>query len=466
MPPPHTHNPNTHAPSRPHWLALGCCAAMASGIACLVMLPQSSQNRYEWLPMSWQPEEPASDQPSDDPAGSSQEAPQDEPESDVMRECVITLRTGRTIKGELIREDSRIVVIGIEGIETTFQRRNVTTIVVLPPVEERYKDLRATISDTDIDSRLALVEWLRARRAYSLALDELDSILAVDPTNPHAKLLHTWLSEYGKLSKSDKAVESEPDQDRDEGDDREYKIQQNELPTLSDEQINLMRVYEIDLRDPPKIIVPDEVMLELMRMHPDRFSPDEDQRKKTLSIPEVEKLKLIFALRARELYSRIQVLENPDSMQRFKDQVHTGRGWLINACASTRCHGGVDAGSFRLINRKPNTDETAFTNLYIIENTKLANGQPLIDFENPDRSALLQMGMVQSNALIPHPELPRGYPGRGYSPIFRNTRERKYQQAVDWIRSMYQPRPEFDFEYPPAEPQTQPEPDQNDAETP
>lgn len=449
---------------------MGSCAAIACGIACLVMLPHSPQNRYEWLPMSWQPEEATDGLPSEQPSESDQDETkgeaQDDSDSDVMRECVITLRTGRTIKGELIREDSRIVVIGIEGIETTFQRRNVTTIVVLPPVEQRYKDLRATISDTDIDSRLALVEWLRARRAYELAIDELDSILAVDPTNPHAKLLHTWLSEYSKLSKSDKADESEPDEGSNDGEEREYKIQRNELPTLSDEQINLMRVYEIDLRDPPKIIVPDEVMLELMRMHPDRFSPDEDQRKKILSIPEVEKLKLIFSLRARELYARIQVLENPDSMQRFKDQVHTGRGWLINACASTRCHGGVDAGSFRLINRKPNTDETAFTNLYIIENTKLANGQPLIDFENPDRSALLQMGMVQSNALIPHPELPKGYPGRGYSPIFRNTRERKYQQAVDWIRSMYQPRPEFDFVYPPAEEQTQPETDQSDPESP
>lgn len=465
MPPPHTHNPNNSAASRTHWLAMGSCAAIACGISCLVMLPNSPQSRYEWLPMSWQPEEPTDAQPSEQPSKSEQQETQGETDSDVMRECVITLRTGRTIKGELIREDSRIVVIGIEGIETTFQRRNVTTIVVLPPVEQRYKDLRATISDTDIDSRLALVEWLRARRAYKLALEELDSILAIDPTNPHAKLLHTWLSEYGKLSKSDKGDDSEPEEGED-AEDREYKIQRNELPTLTEEQINLMRVYEIDLRDPPKIMVPDEVMLELMRMHPDRFSPDEDQRKKVLNIPEVEKLKLIFSLRARELYARIQVLENPDSMERFKDQVHTGRGWLINACASTRCHGGVDAGSFRLINRKPNTDETAFTNLYIIENTKLANGQPLIDFENPDRSALLQMGMVQSNALIPHPELPKGYPGRGYSPIFRNTRERKYQQAVDWIRSMYQPRPEFDFVYPPAEEQSRPEPDQITPESP
>ncbi len=90
-----------------------------------------------------------------------------------------------------------------------------------------------------------------------------------------------------------------------------------------------------------------------------------------------------------------------------------------------------------------------------------ADPVPLIDFENPERSALLQMGMVQNKALIPHPEIPRGYPGTGFRPIFRNTRERKYQQAVEWIRSMYQPRPPLEFEYPLPETETLSEPDQN-----
>ena len=35
-----------------------------------------------------------------------------------MRECVITLRSGRTITGELVFESSREVVIGINGINT------------------------------------------------------------------------------------------------------------------------------------------------------------------------------------------------------------------------------------------------------------------------------------------------------------------------------------------------------------
>lgn len=391
--------------------------------------------------------------------------PEEQIEEEGIRECVITLRSGRTITGELVFESSREVIIGINGINTTFLRKNVANVVILPPVSERFAQLRETVSDDDVESRLALVEWLRARRAYQLAIKELESILIIDPQNAHAKLLYTWLTEYDKLTGSGENQEQggdDPEAQRAAPDDpeREYRIQRNKLPLLTEEQINLLKVYEIDLRDPPKLVVPDSTMLRLMREYPNKFSPDEEQRNKLLELPEVEKLRILFTHRARHLYNEVQVLENPRSLQLFKDQVHTGRGWLVNACASTRCHGGVDAGSFRLINSKPNTDETAFTNLYIIERTTLADGTRLIDFEYPERSPLLQMGMLQSKALIPHPELPRDYPGLGFRPIFRDTRDRNYQQAVEWIRSMYQPRPDLGFSYPPEQKPTPPKPDQ------
>ncbi|MFG0313781.1 MAG: hypothetical protein ACF8LL_06320 [Phycisphaerales bacterium] len=467
MPRPSTQNPTRRiSPS-----ALTGVSAIAALIVCgsagsLLLSRQAPSHAMTLTTISWAVSE--TETPDPKAIGAAEE-------DEGIRECVITLQSGRTITGELIREDTREVVIGINGIETTFLRKNVSNVVILPPVPERYKQLRASVDDGDIDARLALVEWLRARRAYSLAIRELESILLLDPKNPRAKLLHTWLKEYDKLAEQRKDEENEgdkgsaaPDQDNEEhqgtpekDDETRYQIKRNARPLLTPEQINLMKVYEIDLRDPPKMRISDDTMLKLMREFPDRFSPNENERARVLDLPNVEKLKLIFSLRARDLYSEIEVLENPQSLDRFKDAVHAGRGWLMNACATTRCHGGVDAGSFRLVNEKPNTDETAFTNLYIIENTKLANGMPLIDFENPDRSPLLQMGMIQSTALIPHPEIPRDYPGTGYRPVFRSTRDRKYQQAVDWIRSMYQPRPELEFDYPLDPSKTQPEPDQN-----
>lgn len=469
MPPRTDHNPHEHAANTRTCVAVFACAAAATGLMLLATTPTTPiTQRISLAPIAFEPET----QPDQNPDDQHTDA---EPEHEGIRECVITLKSGRTITGELVREDSRIVVVGIEGIETTFQRRLVANVVILPPVAERYEKLRSTIAEDDIESRLALVEWLRARKAYNLALEELNEILLIEPQNPHAKLLHTWLAEYDKLStetRPDKPAESgktpgevdpdSPDEPTSDKETRTYQIRRNEMPLLSEEQINLMRVYEIDLRDPPKMRISDEVMLELMKSNPDAFSPNADERQKVFNLPEIEKLKLLFTLKARDLYPRVELLENPNSLKRFKDQVHHGRGWLINACASTRCHGGVDAGSFQLINDRPHTDETAFTNLYIIENTTLSNGLPLIDFNAPERSPLLQMAVIPSNSLVPHPEIPRGYPGTGFRPIFRHTRDRKYQQAVDWIRSMYQPRPELDFDYPPAQPETSPNPQTKD----
>ena len=454
------HNPHERKARTQNCVALALCMLSLCMLLIVLTKPRHAQVQpVNMLTVGWSPENKTPEQEPE------HESDQDEAQEGIT-ECVITLKSGRTISGELIRQDSRIVVIGIEGIETTFQRRNIANVVTLAPVKERYEKLRATVADDDIDARLALVEWLRTRKAYALALKELDEILIIEPKNPHANLLHTWLAEYDKLSarndqeRPKNTEQSEPGEPE-EQDQREYQIKRNELPLLSEEQINLMRVYEIDLRHPPKLRVPDEVMHELMRENPDAFSPNQDEREKILDLSEIEKLKLLFSLKARDLYPRVEVLETPDSLKRFKEQVHHGRGWLINACASTRCHGGVDAGAFKLINDRPNTDETAFTNLFIIEHTTLSNGLPLIDFNSPERSPLLQMAMTPSNALIPHPEIPRDYPGTGYRAIFRNTRDRKYQQAVDWIRSMYQPRPEFDFDYPPKSPDTQPDPDQD-----
>ncbi|MDF1810161.1 MAG: hypothetical protein P1U42_10750 [Phycisphaerales bacterium] len=378
-----------------------------------------------------------------------------------IQECVITLLSGRKVTGELIRQNSLIVVVDIDGIETTFQRDRVAKVTLLPPVEERYKEMRSAIPDDDIESRLTLIEWLRARQAYALAVKELRSVLDIDPNNPRAKLLYTWLTEYDKLGTKNKKTKNKDDSTKIESpastepsksnSDPELNLPSRrptrpQITPLTPEQINLMRIYEIDLRNPPKLRIDDETLKELIRRQPDEFSANQDERNKIFSLPEIEKLRIIFSLKARDLYSQIQVLEDPTSIKDFKQNVYSDRGWLINACASTRCHGGAEAGRFKLINHRPNSVEALYTNFYIIDNFTMSDGARLINYEDPERSPLLQMGMIEQNSLRPHPEIPANRPGRGFRPIFRSTREIKYKNAMEWIRSMYQPRPDYGFQ--------------------
>jgi hypothetical protein len=159
-------------------------------------------------------------------------------------------------------------------------------------------------------------------------------------------------------------------------------------------------------------------------------------------------LDLMFRVRARNLYSEVKVLDQPRSMRQFRDELH--RSWIINSCATTRCHGGNEAGRLRLHNRRPGSDQTLYTNFLILERFRLADDTPLINYEDAGRSPLLHMGLPRDSSRFAHPVVP-GADGRGdlWKPAFRSPTDRRFLEATEWIMSMYRPRPDYPIEYTP-----------------
>ncbi len=122
----------------------------------------------------------------------------------------------------------------------------------------------------------------------------------------------------------------------------------------------------------------------------------------------------------------------------------------MNACSTTRCHGGADAGRLQLRTHRARTDETVYTNFLILDRFKLKDGTPLINHEQPESSPLLHLGLPRNDSLFPHPEAPIGDAGRdGWRMVFRKPSDRQFEQAVHWIKALYQPRPEYPVVYPP-----------------
>ena len=191
-------------------------------------------------------------------------------------------------------------------------------------------------------------------------------------------------------------------------------------------------------------------MNELFSRFPDQFPADDAERAKYFDLPEVEKLKLLFTHHARDLYTQVRVLEDPAMMKIFQTRINGRGGWLVNACASSSCHGGEEAGSFRLVSDRPNSFESAYTNFYIMDRYRLKDGSALINYENPARSPLLQLATLQSKATRPHPEVINDRRLSKWRAVFRSTRDRKYKVAYDWINSVYSPRVQYDLGYPPA----------------
>ncbi|HEX2837272.1 MAG TPA: hypothetical protein VHN77_03990 [Phycisphaerales bacterium] len=381
------------------------------------------------------------------------------------QETEVILKDRRRVSGKLVEVTSESVVLAISGIPTVFKLDNIEAIRALPSVEERYEGLRAAIANDDIEGLLRLAEWTRQRGRLALALKDVESVLAQEPNNRAANELRTIIVEQQKLNalkaapKPRTAPQPKPDGAAPEAPDpkptKPIRPAPDTFPLLTDDQINIVRVFETDLKDPPAMIVKRETVTRFLDKYEGTIvegkgivpvSPEAREQFYRLRPSQV--LSWFFDLRAREFYPEVQVLENPRTMRLFRDNVH--RTWLINSCATSKCHGGEEAGRFYLSNKNQASDRAAYTNWVIIDQFKTTDGLPLIDFKDPARSPILQMGLPRDKAIIKHPTVEGG--GRRWIPIFDDTSDRRYRAAVDWILSLYPNRAGYPIEYTPPVP--------------
>lgn len=383
--------------------------------------------------------------PQPEPSAEPEPRAASQPES--PREAVVVMGDGTRYTGMLVSQDDQHVVVEVGGIDLRLNADDVARIDILPPIRERYARLRAATADDDIPARLNLVNWLVGRSEYELAGEELTGIMEAEPRHPRALELRRIIDAAILLNAPGPDQPEGGDPEGPEGDpDRPLK---DPIQVLSAEEINLIRVYELDLERLPRIIIRRETVERLIEENvgdpliPSTIEGRDDLIRSVRSNPR-RVLDLIFRLKARHLYPEIQVIDNPRAMQMFRERVHST--WLINACAT--CH-NTDADAPRgprLVTRRPNSDATVYSNFLILDRYRLADGTALIDYDNPGASPLLHMGMPRVTAEFPHPDVAAA---RGWSPVFLSNNTNSYQNALTWIRSMYRPRPDYPIDYPP-----------------
>lgn len=383
-----------------------------------------------------------------------------------VRYASVLLRDGRTFSGELMDESEAGCTLKIAGIETRFESAHIERVQYVEGVRQQYRRLRLAIPDADSEGLLKLAEWLTNKGELDLARFEVAGVLKRDPVNTKAAKAKTDLDRLIDLrDKARRAQDGAPPEDEEmspvepEG----TRPPPARVPTLTPEQINLIKVYELDLRSPPTIIIARTVMermLEAKQGHP--LAPTtREAREAILRAPAAQQLDLMFRMRAREFYPQVKVQGSPEVMRRFADDVV--RSWVINACATSECHGGLEAGRLVLATRKPGSDPTVYTNFYILDRFRTSDNRPLINWDEPDRSLLLQLGLPRDISSFRHPVVPfegTGGPavGDAWRPSFRSSSDRRYQQVVAWIKSMYRPRPDSGLEYQPLRPFEPPAP--------
>ncbi len=361
-------------------------------------------------------------------------------------ECIVTLIDGGQMTGRLVAEDDDGVTIRVGKVLTTFKADEIERLILIEPVLERYRRMRKAIGD-DPERILLLAEWLMGERRYALALHEVERVLELEPTNPraleHKRLLEQQIRLLAHARKTEQARTPE---------DRPERIEPRAFPVLSPEQINLIRVYEVDLANPPKMSVPRETVEKILTYYADAEQvPRTPEGRQALFHKRADQiLDLLFQLRARELYGDVRIEEDPEAMRRFRVDVHNA--WLVRGCATNRCHGGIQAGRLYLRNTQTRSDATVYTNFLILDRYRTADGRRLIDYDQPGKSLLLELALPREISAYPHPPVNELGRERPWTPMIRSRDDARFRKTVAWIRSMYQPHPEYPIDYTPPRP--------------
>jgi len=360
-----------------------------------------------------------------------------------LPEVEIVFADGKRISGLLIDTTDDDIVLRVAGIDTKFPRKEITETRPLPSLTARYRILRDSIDNNDVERLIQLAEWLRSRQLYDEALIEIDRVLALEFDNPNAKDLRTLIVEQKKIADLPKR----PTTPQGAAPNNARPV----FPLLSKEQINLLRVFELDISN-TKFTLKRDVIEKFTDTYADRlfraFSAEE--RAMYIRSNESRIVKDMFALRAREFYPQIEVMDDPPSLRRFRDDVHTE--WLSNSCATSQCHGGEDAGRLWLFARNAGSKEAVYTNFLILDRFRTTDGRPLIDFDKPSRSLLLQYGLPREDAISPHPKVENFGRNQKWRPVFSGEQDERFIAALEWIGSMTAPHVDYPIDYDPPRP--------------
>lgn len=360
---------------------------------------------------------------------------------------LLVFADGRRVEAVLVRDEPAHVVVRIAKVETPVERSMLSAVIVQDSPLTEFRRLRAAIKDTDAERRIDLALWARDHQLYEAARDEVGAVLKLEPQNADARRLAGELEQLIALRDrggSDQ-VKSGPDAEPGEHREPPRRPVAGTFPLLTTEQINLLRVYEIDLKNPPKLSIARETIDKLFTRYADNplVPSSREGREAFRALPPEQVLEVMYRARARDLYPEVRVLDNPASFKFFRDKVNTT--WLVTRCASTACHGGSDAGPLLLYNRRPTSDACVYTNFLILDRSKTSAGKPLIDWSEPEKSPLLLLALPPDDSPIPHPKV------KGWTPAFRTRDDRRFQEAIEWMKMMYRPRPEYPVSYtPPA----------------
>ena len=370
------------------------------------------------------------------------------------REVVVTKHNGRQLWGELIADTDESITVSISGNSVIIPREQVRSVEVVMTRQKEYEQKRKALDDDDLEKRYNLAFWLYEEHLFEWSLNELQDLLRRFPNDKRvAQLIPIVQARFKQhqLSTEPSPADAKPR--------RSVKSVNKKIPTeqgwpanrLSQEQVNLIRVLEIDLKEKPTVVVPSKVIDKIFEYQGDGQLLGKTERRKFKGRRGWQQLKKMFELtldypQIRSLYKRVKVRNDPPAMLTFRKRIH--RLYVLNYCGAANCHGGGEGGDLQLFRKWPTHVATVYTNFFMLNSFKAKFRYDIIDREKPSRSLLIQYSLPPADALEPHPQV------EGWVPLLhplRGTRQDpRALMVIDWINTLYRPSPDYMIEFKPV----------------
>ncbi|MEE2906339.1 MAG: tetratricopeptide repeat protein [Planctomycetota bacterium] len=341
---------------------------------------------------------------------------------DTPAKAIVLMHDGRRREGLLEEDAFDYVRFRIHNVPHKYKREDVGHVQLLPTFDDEYEHLLKQLDPSDTQAHLSLCRWLIDQGRLVEAKAELERILQREDNTIAQRMLLRVEARLTVQAHQAEAVKSEEDTGPDP----------DAMPKLvSDADVNLVRVYEIELDNPPKMRVPAVTVQALLDQYGDNpLLPQTAEGQAAFSsLDSTEIVAVMFELRARDLYGDIQVMTEPALLSTFRRRIHDN--WLLNNCGSRSCHGGPSegAGRFRLHWSYRPDDRIRTSNLLALNRLEL-DGQQMLNWSQPKASLLYQYALPRAEATTPHPEV------RGWEPVFTPGATPVREAYLQWVRDM------------------------------
>lgn len=379
--------------------------------------------------------------------------------------CVLSLKDGRTLSGILVEQNEAQVTIRPDGgANTTFSRAEIAGVRFEKSAREAYAEARAATKGDDVGKRYELLLAFYYKNEKNLPLvqfakTEADQLAQDFPDSAQIKRLVRVIAD--RLAKKDDPAETPavpavpkaepktepktatgPDAGTAKDPKAEPKKDEELLPAapavglLSAADQNLLRIYQLNFAiqkgrpagadKAAKVVFPKEAIETLFKDHADaeelaRYKGNLGMTQFRALSP-LEQLDVLFAVKARALYAKVEVKTEPAALAEFRNVHHR------HVVAHFSNHfAGLVAGL--IAKPKIPTDQTAAYTNFLALNLAVIDGHPVINRDKPEESLLLQWGLPRNEAKFPAPNV------KGWKPCFSSPRDSRFKALAKWIET-------------------------------